>query len=203
MAPYFSTLGIPPATGPNVTSPTGYSSPTIRLPSGEFVMDSRAIANVLEELQPLPSLRLDSGYIERVQEAVASVQKALTPIAIPRVPEMLLNPESDEYFRRTRKERFGVELVDLAKGEEAGEKAWEGAEGGLKELGKILGENGGDGPFVLGGEASYADFVLAGFWAFLKKLDQGGDLFGRIMGVDEAFGRHWEACQPFLERDDY
>jgi glutathione S-transferase len=73
----------------------------------------------------------------------------------------------------------------------------------LKELGKILGENGGDRPFVLGGEASYADFVLAGFWAFLKKLDQGGDLFGRIMGVDEAFGRHWEACQPFLERDDY
>jgi hypothetical protein len=66
-----------------------------------------------------------------------------------------------------------------------------------------LGENGGDGPFVLGGEASYADFVLAGFWAFLKKLDQGGNLFGRIMGVDEAFGRHWEACQPFLERDDY
>jgi glutathione S-transferase len=202
MAPYFASLGIPPATGPNVTSPTGYSSPTIRLPSGKFVMDSRNIADALEDLQPEPSLRLDSGCVERVQEAVASAQKALAPIAIPRVPEMLLNPESEEYFRETRRERFGVELVDLAKGESAGEKAWEGAEVGLKELVAILRERDG-GPFVLGEKASYADFVLAGFWAFLKKLDKGGDLFGRVMGVNEAFGRHWEACQPWLEREDY
>jgi glutathione S-transferase len=58
---------------------------------------------------------------------------------------------------------------------------------------------------VLGDEVSYADFVLAGFWAFLKRLDKDGDLFGRVMGFDEggAFRRHWEACQPWLERDDY
>jgi glutathione S-transferase len=203
MAPYFSSLGIPPATGPNVTSPTGYSSPTIRLPSGAFVVDSRNIADALEQLQPEPSLRLHSSYVERVQDAVLSVGKALAPIAIPRVPEMLLNPESEEYFRRTRRGRFdGIELVDLARSERAGEAAWEGAEGGLKDLVAILGENGG-GPFVLGEEASYADFVLAGFWAFMKKLDKEGDLFGRVMGVDGAFGRHWEACQPWLERDDY
>jgi glutathione S-transferase len=203
MAPYFSSLGIPPATGPNVTSPTGYSSPTIRLPSGGFVVDSRNIADALEQLQPEPSLRLHSSYVERVQDAVLSVGKALAPIAIPRVPEMLLNPESEEYFRRTRRGRFdGIELVDLARSERAGEAAWEGAEGGWKDLVAILGENGG-GPFVLGEEASYADFVLAGLWAFFKKLDKDGDLFGRVMGVDEAFGKHWEACQPWLERDDH
>jgi glutathione S-transferase len=203
MAPYFSSLGIPPATGPNVTSPTGYSSPTIRLPSGAFVVDSRNIADALEQLQPEPSLRLHSSYVERVQDAVLSVGKALAPIAIPRVPEMLLNPESEEYFRRTRRGRFdGIELVDLARSERAGEAAWEGAEGGWKDLVAILGGNGG-GPFVLGEEASYADFVLAGLWAFFKKLDKDGDLFGRVMGVDEAFGKHWEACQPWLERDDH
>jgi glutathione S-transferase len=202
MAPYFSSLGIPPATGPNVTSPTGYSSPTIRLPSGAYVADSINIASALEDLQPQPSLRLDSGYVERVQEAVLAAGKALTPIAIPRVAEMVLNPESEEYFRRTRRGRFGVELVDLARSEAAGEKAWEGAEGGLRELVKVLGEHAG-GPFVLGEEPSYADFVLAGFWAFLKRLDKEGDLFGRVMGVDGAFGKHWEACQPWLERDDH
>ena len=138
-----------------------------------------------------------------MQEAVLAVGKALAPIAIPRVAEMCLNLESEEYFRRTRKERFGgVELVDLARSEAAGEVAWEGAEGGLRDLVGILGENGG-GSFVLGEEVSYADFVLAGFWAFLKRLDKEGDLFGRVMGVDWAFGRHWEACQPWLERDDY
>ena len=141
--------------------------------------------------------------MERVQDAVLSVGKALAPIAIPRVPEMLLNPESEEYFRRTRRGRFdGIELVDLARSERAGEAAWEGAEGGWKDLVAILGENGG-GPFVFGEEASYADFVLAGLWAFFKKLDKDGDLFGRVMGVDEAFGKHWEACQPWLERDDH
>ena len=203
MAPYFSSLGIPPATGPNVTSPTGYSSPTIRLPSGTFVADSMNIASALEDVQPVPSLRLDSGYVERVQEAVLAVGKALAPIAIPRVAEICLNPESEEYFRRTRKERFGgVELVDLARSEAAGEVAWEGAEGGLRDLVGILGEHAG-GPYVLGEEASYADFVLAGFWVFLKRLDKEGDLFGRVMGVDGAFGGHWEACQPWLERDDY
>lgn len=166
-------------------------------------MESRNIADVLEQIQPSPSLRLDSGYVERVQNAVLAVGKALTPIAIPRVAEMLLNPESEEYFRRTRKERFGgVELVDLARSEKAGEPAWKEAEGGLEELVKILGEN-ADGPYVLGGEASYADLILAGFWAFLNKLDKGGDLFGRVMGVGEVFGKHWEACQEFLERDDY
>jgi len=166
-------------------------------------MESRNIADVLEKIQPSPSLRLDSGYVERVQNAVLAVAKPLSPIAIPRVPEMLLNPESEEYFRRTRKARFdGVELADLAKSEKAGEQAWKEAEGGLKDLVKILGEN-AEGPYVLGKEASYADLILAGFWAFLNKLDKGGDLFGRIMGVDEAFGKHWEACQEYLERDDY
>lgn len=166
-------------------------------------MDSRNIANILEEIQPSPSLRLDSGYVERVQDAVLAVGKALSPIAIPRVPEMLLNPDSEEYFRRTRKARFdGVELADLARSEKAGEPAWKEAEEGLKELVKILGEN-ANGPFVLGREASYADLILAGFWAFLNRLDKGGDLFGRVVGVDEVFGKHWEACQEYLERDDY
>lgn len=130
--------------------------------------------------------------------------KRLAPIAIPRVPEMLLNPESEVYFRETRRERFeGVELVDLAKSEAAGEKAWEGAEGGLKLLGEIMGEHNAEGPFVMGKEASYADLVLGGLWAFLAKLDKGGDLFGRVMRFDGRFGRHWEACGPYFERDDY
>jgi len=34
-------------------------------------------------------------------------------------------------------------------------------------------------------------------------LDKEGDLFGRVMGADGTFGKHWEACQPWLERDDH
>ena len=199
MAPKFASFGIA-ATADK--SPSGYSSPMVQLPDGTFVMDSRNIADALEALQPQPSLRLDSGYVERTQAAVLAVGTALAPLCIPRVPELLLNPSSAAYFQRTRAERFGMTLEELARSEKAGEEAWEKAREGIEEIGRILREH-GEGPFVLGETPSYADVILAGYWAFAKKLDKGGDVFGRGMGMDEAFPKHWEACQGFLERDDH
>ena len=198
MAPKFASFGIA-ATADR--SPSGYSSPMVQLPDGTFVMDSRRIADALEALQPEPSLRLDSGFVERTQKAVLDVGGALTPICIPRVPELLLNPPSAEYFQRTRAVRFGMTLDELAKSEKAGEAAWEKAKPGIEEIIAILHEH-EEGPYVLGETASYADLILAGFWAFARKLDKGGDVFGRGMGLDEAIPKHWEACQRFLERDD-
>lgn len=164
-------------------------------------MDSRNIADALETLQPEPSLQLNSGYVDRMQKAVLDVGGALTPICIPRVPEMLLSERSAEYFQRTRKDRFGMTLDELARSEKGGEAAWENAKPRIKEIITILHEH-KDGPYVLGKTLSYADLILAGYWAFLKKLDKGGDVFERLMEIDEAFPKHWEACQKFLERDD-
>jgi glutathione S-transferase len=197
MASQFKSYGLAPTAE---KSPSGYSCPMVRLPNGTYVMDSRNIADALEKLQPEPSLRLDSDYVERVQKAILAIGAALTPIMIPRVPEMLLTPASAEYFLRTRKERFGMSLPELAASEKAGEAAWEKAAPAIGELVGILRENEG-GPFVLGEEASYADLIVAGYWAMAKKLDR-GDVFGRAMGLDEAFPKHWEACQEFLQRDD-
>jgi glutathione S-transferase len=197
MAAQFKSYGLAPTAE---KSPSGYSCPMVRLPDGSYVMDSRKIADALETLQPEPSLKLDSGYVERVQKAVLDIGAALTPIMIPRVPEMLLTPASAEYFYRTRKERFGMSLPELAASEKAGEAAWEKAAPAVKELVGILKEH-EDGPFVLGKEASYADLIVAGYWAMAKRLDR-GDVFERAMGLDEVFPKHWEACQKFLERDD-
>lgn len=58
------------------------------------------------------------------------------------------------------------------------------------------------GPFVLGDEVSFADFVLAGAWSFLKDLDRQGDLFDRVMIQHQEFQDHWRACQPFMEKKD-
>lgn len=58
------------------------------------------------------------------------------------------------------------------------------------------------GPFVMGDEVSFADFVLAGAWSFLKDLDRQNDLFGRIMDLHPEFRAHWEACQPWMEKND-
>ena len=199
MAAKFKSFGIAPTAQ---CSPSGWSIPTICMPDGSYITDSRKIADVLEALKPEPSLRLDSGYVERTQAAVLAVGAALAPICIPRVPEMLLNPSSAAYFQRTRAVRFGMTLEELAASEKAGEAAWEAAEAGIREIAAILREN-GEGPYVLGERASYADLIIAGYWAFARKLDKGGDVFGRGMGMDGVFERHWEACQEFLERDDY
>lgn len=164
-------------------------------------MDSLAIAHGLEESHPSPSLHLDSPVNERAQTAILDFQKALAAVIMPRVPEMLLNPPSEEYFRRTRAKRFGMELADLAKSEQAGETAWKNAEPALEKIKALLCED-ESGPYVLGKEASFADFILAGAWRFYERMDKDGDLLGRIMKFDESFPRHHEACKKWLERDD-
>lgn len=199
MAEKFKSFGLPPTAD---NSPSGYSIPAVRMPDGSYIMDSRNIADALEALKPEPSLRLNSGYVERTQEAVLATQKALAPNVMPRIPERLLNPRSEEYFRATRAKRFGMPLEELARSPMAGEKAWESAKPSIDELIAILHEH-EDGPFVLGKTPSYADLILAGFWSFAKKLDKDGDLFERGMGIDGAVRKHWEACQVYLERDDH
>ena len=61
----------------------------------------------------------------------------LVPVLLPGVPA-LLNPVSEEYFQRTRKDRFGMSLADLER-ERGGDKAWGEARGPLSDLGKVLG----------------------------------------------------------------
>ncbi|KAK5128148.1 hypothetical protein LTR08_004100 [Meristemomyces frigidus] len=199
LAPKFKALGIPP-NGPEALA--AYSSPTIRISDGSYIMESRAIVAALEKLQPEPSLHLDNGYTDRVQAAVLNTTKALAPIGIPRTSEKLLNPASQPYFNETRKKRFGMSLKDLAISDRAGETAWKNVEPLLDELKGMLHENEG-GPYVMGQQVSYADFILAGLWRFVELLDEDGDLFGRGMKFDEAFPKHYEACRKWLERDSY
>ncbi|CAK3950952.1 related to glutathione S-transferase [Lecanosticta acicola] len=201
LAPKFKALGIPP-NSPETNPNAEYSSPAIKLPDGRYIMDSLAAARELEQLQPSPSLHIHGNdYANRTQEAVGQIMKGLAPIAMPRIPERLLNPSSAEYFHTTREKRFGMPLSELAQSDKAGERAWSTAEPGFGAVKALLVEN-GNGPYIQGGEPSFADFVLAGFWRFMERLDTGGDLYGRIMEIDPVFARHREACQPWLDRDD-
>lgn len=89
----------------------------------------------------------------------------------------------------------GLKLSELEKGEE---QMWKDAEPMLKEIGAVLRENEG-GPFVLGEEISYADFVLVGMMQFLQRLGDG--IYERLVGVEPVFGRLYEACKGLVERD--
>lgn len=198
LAPKFKALGVP--ANDKSISLAEYSSPVAKMPDGSYIMDSRAIAEALEKLQPEPSLHMDDGEtIDRTLKTIVGIHGCLGPIVMPRVPD-LLNPRSEQYFRETREKRFGMPLHEVAKSEKAGESAWEAAEPLLNDLKSIVNED-QQGPYVLGQEPSFSDLIIAGFFAFEKKVDR-GDLYDRLLAYDASFPELVKACQKWFERDD-
>ena len=63
----------------------------------------------------------------------------------------------------------------------------------------MLAEN-GDGPFVMGKEVSYADFLIVGFMRMFERI---GALEGIVKVDREAFGGLLEACRGWMERNDH
>jgi hypothetical protein len=48
---------------------------------------------------------------------------------------------------------------------------------------------------------SYADFVIVGWLQFMKVIEE--DLFKRIVGIEPAFGKLYDASEQWLERDGH
>ncbi|KAF2032582.1 glutathione S-transferas-like protein [Setomelanomma holmii] len=197
LVPYLKSLGIPPndSTAPGYFA--AYSSPAIKYADGTYGMDSWPIAHELERQYPEPSLRLDNPINARVRDHIAKLRTPLEPHLIPRVPVVFLNPESAEYFYRTREAKYGIPLPELER-TKATEDAWEAAKGPAKEVGDWLRENGG--PFFLGQTVSYADFIFLGLLHMIKRIDE--KYFQRYLELDESFPRFYEASKKWLERDD-
>jgi len=200
VAPTFKNVGIEPN-----KEGMAYTSPTLRFPSyqgsgPQWVMESRKIAAALEERYPDPPLHLDSPILPKVEAIIPKLTSPLAPINMPRVPRDILNPRSQEYFERTRAERFGMPLSEFEKSDKGGEVAWEGAAPHFKELADLLKENGG--PYFMGSIPSYADFVVVSYFQFERRLGE-EDIFGRIMKMDPSFPALYEACEEWLQRDSY
>ena len=105
---------------------------------------------------------------------------------------------SAEYFRETRSKRFGMPLDELEKSEKGGETAWKNLSEPLGEIAGLLKKS--SGPFFLPSGISYADFVVAGFWRFLEKGDK--MVLNRALSQDPVFKAHYQACLPWLEREN-
>jgi len=88
-------------------NPIPYSIPTVQFPSGEYIMDSKAIAERLEKDYPSSPMHLDSHILRDVERLVSKQQETLRGVWMPDVPANLLNPVSAEYFDTTRSKRFG------------------------------------------------------------------------------------------------
>jgi glutathione S-transferase len=163
-------------------------------------MDSRAISERIEGLYPTPSARLDSLALSRLYDLIPRLVKAIQPIYLLRVPQRVLNEASQEYWYRTRGQLVGMPVEEFA-AKNPEKECWDRAEEVIKEVTALL-KQGGDGPFFLGKEVSYADFVWGGLLIFLKR--QGEDGYQELLkrsGDGEAHERFLKALEPWTKRD--
>lgn len=160
-------------------------------------MDSKKIAASLEEKYPDPSIHLHSPQVAKVEECFGRLLVPMRGILIPKIGRNLLNPESVPYFHESRSKQYGMPLEQLDK-ERAGDAQWEETKPIVRELAALIEENGG--PFVLGGEVSYADFILVGALCLFKRLGEG--VFERIVGMEPVLGTLYEASGKWLQKND-
>lgn len=112
----------------------------------------------------------------------------------------LLTEGSLPFFIETREAQLGCTLEEAAKGLD---KAWEDATPILREIGDVLREN-ESGPFALGGEISYADFILVGAMQFLRRIGGEGkeSFYEKFVAIEPAFGKLFEASKYLLVKDN-
>jgi len=53
---------------------------------------------------------------------------------------------------------------------------------------------------ALAGAVSYADFILVSMLHFVKCISE--DKFKKLLALDDAFPKVYEACKQWLEKDD-
>lgn len=124
---------------------------------------------------------------------------ALVPVFMPRVARDVVVESSAPYLREIRSKRFGMSLEEL-EASRGGEQAWQAAKPGFEELKKVLEEEKRDeGPFILGSEVSYGDFIIVALVEGFKRI--GEDIGERILGMDERFRKLYEGCGKWMERD--
>lgn len=165
------------------------------------MMDSAKIAPVLEKLQPQPSLHLDSPYLSRVTAVFGDIFSRIRPNFYAKIPVNLLNDVALDFWYTTRRERLGMSVEEF-EAKHGGEPSYAAAEPFLQQMTALLKENGG--PFFLGKEASYADFVWVSGLVFMKRIDNAilNEVLRRTgdASVHEAL---LDACAPWLKRNDH
>ena len=166
-------------------------------------MDSIDIAEKLEAIYPEKSLRLDAQLHGQITDTVLACAMFLVPDGMLWCTRNMLTDRSAPWFAEDRKKRLGMSLEEFAaqKGREAAFQAAEAKGGAFGKLKDVLTKHRkDDGPFVLGSEVSYGDFVAASLFECFKRGET--KMYERFIGYDESFKKLHEACEPWLRKDD-
>jgi hypothetical protein len=139
--------GIPPNDPKSPGYFADYSSPAVQFADGTYMQDSWPIAHKLEEIYPSPSLHLDDPIVVQVRDQIGEMMDPIRVFFIPKVPVVLLNKSSADYFFKTREKHFGMELAEVERTLTTDEQ-WEKARAPAEKTAEWLRQNGG--PFFLG-----------------------------------------------------
>ncbi|CEJ91126.1 hypothetical protein VHEMI06861 [[Torrubiella] hemipterigena] len=176
-----------------------FTVPTVRLPNGEYIMDSMAIAARIEKDHPEPSLHLDYPHLDRYISNLKEALIPLQPIYIHAVAHRLLTEKSLPFFLETRAEDLGMSLDEFH--EQGKANAWKDSVSGLTKMKDMLLEE-KDGPFFMGATVSYVDFLWAGVLLFYKAL--GDDIYAEFLKASGDGGKTFtellEAVKPWSGR---
>ncbi|KAF5341607.1 hypothetical protein D9758_014086 [Tetrapyrgos nigripes] len=166
--------GIPPtAQWPDSGKPS-YTLPAIVDPStGAALADSLVIAEYLDKAYPDKPLLMPSStkalQLAFEQAVLSSIGPMFFQFILIKLCDVV-NPASEEYFRRSRVSLFGKSVEDLVPKGESAKEEWKKLEAGF---GKIAGWMKED-KFVMGDTVSFADFVIGG-WIITSKIAWGED----------------------------
>lgn len=180
-----------------------YTIPVVQFPDGTYIMDSVKIAEAIEKKYPSPTVHLDSPIVDRVNGLVEKCCHDMRPNILYKFSQTVLSEKSYDYWVGQWTRVLGMPL-DEHERQFGGEKSWAQAQPPLDELTNILKERQAEGPFFLGKDISYADFIWAGTLKFVKRIDEDG-VFQELLdrsGAREVHERFFEACQPWMKKDD-
>ncbi|KAG6843698.1 hypothetical protein H0H87_001528 [Tephrocybe sp. NHM501043] len=158
---------------PTSDGPIPYTLPAIYDPNtSTAIADSVRIAEYLDnaypdtpKLFPLGSHALQYAFLDALPNKFSPLfQFSLS------ASNAVLNPPSEEYFRRTRKAIYGKTMEELLPKGEVAVVEWAKVKAGLDEIYGWLEKGKSDGPYLLGRQPGFADIVLASMMIYLKKI---------------------------------
>lgn len=192
-----------PKTSTRLTKRSGvkyHTLPAIHDPStGITLSDSALIAEYLENQYPdgpnvFPHNTI--GLQIDFHDSMSAVLAALWDFVIPPIIAVL-NPTSREYYRETREQTWGKRLEDIPPSGDKYTEEWAKVERGFTQMATWY-EKVADGPFIMGKEASWADFVVGAHLMWFSKA--WGDDDKKWKAIMSWNGGVWKALFNALEQ---